>query len=194
MKKCCILLGALLTFFGNMGLATPISLQPISVEQLREQLLAYRPDIIVADLWASWCTPCIKRFPHMVALHKKYQRRHVRIISVNLDDHNDRESLQWAERFLMQQNATFDHYRIDENLMDAFAKLSLTSIPAVLIFDRSGIERYRLTSNNPSRQFTETDVETAIEVLLNEQTTEQSITSTHVSGAIPPPATSALHH
>jgi hypothetical protein len=40
------------------------------------------------------------------------------------------------------------------------------SLPVVLIHDGSGKERHRLTNDNPNQQFTEADIEAALEVLL----------------------------
>ena len=63
--------------------------------------------------------------------------------------------------------ANFDHYHLDEALMNAFDKIDLLGIPAVLIYGKDGNERYRLTGDNPNKQFTEADIENAIKHLIN---------------------------
>ena len=85
---------------------------------------------------------------------------------MNLDDREDALSLKKAEKFLTKMNASFDHYRMNENLLQAFEKIDLIGIPAVLIYDRNGNEQYRLTGDNPNKQFTEKDIEEAVNDLL----------------------------
>ena len=144
------------------------SMQAINFQQWLLQRKAYRGRILVVDMWATWCTSCIERFPKMVALDKKYAGRGVQIVAINLDDRDDGEAIASANHFLHSVGAHFPNYRMDENLMQAFEKLQLIGIPVVVIYDRQGRQRYRLTGDNPYKQFTDRDVETAIQQLLDE--------------------------
>ncbi|RZW13438.1 MAG: TlpA family protein disulfide reductase, partial [Desulfobulbaceae bacterium] len=124
--------------------------------------------ITVVDVWASWCPPCIERFPHMVALHHEYDERGVDFISLNLDEKGDTESLQWANDFLRKTNAVFPNYHMDENMMAAFERLDLLGLPVVLIYNPDGSEAYRLTGDDPNNQFDDRDVEDAVLTLLGQ--------------------------
>ena len=154
-------------------LATPtngdaISLVPISLVDWQKKLASYEPDIVVVDMWATWCESCIERFPKMIELHKRFRDQGVRFVSMNLDNRDDKPALELATRFLNQKSAEFENYLMNENLMQAFEMLDLKSIPVVLIYDRTGEERYRLTGDNPNNQFTDEDVEAAILALLSQ--------------------------
>jgi thiol-disulfide isomerase/thioredoxin len=145
----------------------PITLQPITFAQWQQKLAGYKGQIVVVDFWATWCGPCVERFPHMVQLYQKYGRdSEIRFVSMSLDDRSDRLALQNAQEFLVEQNAIFDNFRMDEIVPDAFQKLGILGIPAVFIYDSSGKLRYRLTGDNPNKQFTNKDVESAIKELL----------------------------
>jgi len=141
-------------------------LQPISFAQWDAVLENQRGNIAVVDFWASWCSPCIERFPHMVEMHHKYKDRGVRFISLNLDEKGDQESIDWANDFLARIQAVFPNYHMDENMTDAFERLDLLGLPAVRIYARDGAETHRLSGDNPYQQFTEKDVENAISGLL----------------------------
>ncbi len=141
---------------------------PISYQSWIDNLSSYKPNIVVVDMWAMWCSTCLERFPEMVNLHNKYKDQDVTFISMNLDDRNDTESLEAAEKFLLKMDADFEHFRMDENLITAFEKINLISIPAVLIFNQSGDEEFRLTGDNPNKQFSEHDIELAIKELLSQ--------------------------
>ncbi|MFK7816072.1 MAG: thioredoxin domain-containing protein [Gammaproteobacteria bacterium] len=140
----------------------------INYAEWESQRLQYLPNIVVVDMWAMWCVSCIERFPEMVKLHNKYKDQNVKFVSMNLDDREDKQSLALAEIFLHKMNADFEHYHMNENLLYAFEKMDLIGIPAVLIYDLKGNEQYRLTGDNPNKQFTEKDIEEAISKLLDQ--------------------------
>jgi len=128
-----------------------------------------RGSIVVADMWATWCIPCIERFPHMIEMFHRYEEQGVVFVSVCLDDPGDAEAVAAARRFLAKQRATFANYLISENTADAFEKLDLMTIPAVFVYGPDGSERFRLTADDPNNQFTDADVEDAILTLLAER-------------------------
>ncbi|HEX7027482.1 MAG TPA: TlpA disulfide reductase family protein [Gammaproteobacteria bacterium] len=146
--------------------ADGIELVPISYKEWTQKLAGYPPEIVVVDMWATWCAPCIERFPKMVELHKKYGDRGVRFVSMNLDSREDKPALKMAEQFLINTGASFENYLMNENLLEAFEMLDLLGIPTVLVYGPDGQERFRLTGDNPNSQFTDRDIESAIETLL----------------------------
>ena len=143
-------------------------MEPLNYQQWTDKLQSLKPSIVVVDMWAMWCVSCIERFPEMVKMHARYRNENVVFVSMNLDDRDDSESLGAADKFLRLMNTQFDHYRMDENLMSAFEKTDLIGIPTVLVYGQDGKERYRLTGDNPNKQFTEHDIEQAINTLLSQ--------------------------
>jgi len=151
--------------------ATPgkVTFLPVTYAQWQERLAGYRGNVVVVDLWATWCAPCVQRFPHMVELSRKYSNRQgIRFVSMSLDDRSDPAALDLARKFLIKQNATMDNYRMDEIIPDAFDKLGIQGVPAVFLYDREGNLRYRLTGDDPNHQFTNDDVDRAVQHLLFE--------------------------
>jgi thiol-disulfide isomerase/thioredoxin len=143
-----------------------ISLDALSFAEWDKQLSAYQGNVVVADLWATWCLPCIERFPKMVDLHHKYADSKVSFISINFDDSQDGESLQKAENFLKEVKAEFDNFYFNENLIDAFEYMEVIALPVVVIYSGDGREALRLTNTDPNNQFTGADIEKAIDKLL----------------------------
>lgn len=144
-----------------------IAFEAVTFESWEAKLASYPPDIVVVDLWASWCVSCLERFPHMVAMWHEFRDRGVRFVSLNLDDYEDEQALADAKQLLRRFGAEFENYYMDENLMQAFARLDLIGIPAVFIYDRGGREVVRLTGDDPNRQFSDADVAAAISALLD---------------------------
>ncbi len=149
-----------------------VALQYVDYEQWTTQLAQYPDKIVVVDFWATWCSSCLERFPHMVTMNKNFQNKGIQFVSMLLEDPQEPEAIERAERFLNKQfttepNSGFDHYFMTENLMISFEKLDLIGIPAVFIYDRQGQLAHRLTGDNPNNQFSEQDIENALNQMLS---------------------------
>ena len=145
-----------------------VTLTPVTFEQWQEELSALEGQIVVVDMWATWCIPCVERFPKMVELYHEYSSRGVTFVSMCLDDREDAEAVAYAREFLGKQKAIFANYLMDEIVTEGFVKLGLLGIPAVYVYAPDGERRYRLTADDPYNQFTDEDVESAIQELLAE--------------------------
>jgi len=55
----------------------------------RYALHTFKGDVVLVNLWASWCKGCKKEMPAFVALQKSYQKG-FRLITVNLDDNPEK--------------------------------------------------------------------------------------------------------
>jgi thiol-disulfide isomerase/thioredoxin len=53
--------------------------KPISLNQ-------YRGKVVLVDFWATWCDPCVKELPNVVAAYQKYHARGFDIVGISLDD------------------------------------------------------------------------------------------------------------
>jgi len=124
-----------------------------------------RGRIVVVDLWATWCVPCVARFPKMIAMSKRWRPKGVTFVSLSLDDRAEPGSYDHVLKFLKEHDARIPNFMMNEVLPDAFDKLNLNSVPAVIIYDAGGRERARLTGDDPNHQFTERDVEAALDRL-----------------------------
>lgn len=147
----------------------PSIMKKVALEDWDWQLQEYPPNILVVDYWATWCAPCIDRFPRMVEMSEQYAEQGVTLISYNLDEPQDDFAIARADEFLLSMEAGFEHFATADNVFDTMNYLGLQSIPAVSIYDRSGVEVTRLTGEDPGELFDDADVEQAILNILAEQ-------------------------
>jgi cytochrome c biogenesis protein CcmG, thiol:disulfide interchange protein DsbE len=49
------------------------------------RLAQYRHKIVYVDIWASWCTPCLRSMPELDALREKFREQPFEIVAVNVD-------------------------------------------------------------------------------------------------------------
>ena len=45
-----------------------------------------RGNYVLADFWASWCSPCIAEIPHVIELHEKYKDKGLKVIGITVRD------------------------------------------------------------------------------------------------------------
>lgn len=72
-------------------LLSPKRVEPIGAEEFRAILASHRGEVLLVNLWATWCKPCVKEFPDIVKLHQKYKDNKFTVITVSLDDPEDLE-------------------------------------------------------------------------------------------------------
>ena len=64
--------------------AKDIELRTVNGKQVK--LSDYRGKIVLVDFWASWCGPCRKANPGLLALYSKYKQQGFEIFGVSLDE------------------------------------------------------------------------------------------------------------
>jgi thiol-disulfide isomerase/thioredoxin len=126
-----------------------------------------RGKIVVVDIWATWCVPCKKEFPHLVELHQKRAKDGVVCMSVAWDSADDRDK---ALEFLQQRGATFPNFLLNKDDKDGTQKwldaYDIGPIPVVLVFGRDGKLAKKFDREDPDHPFTYADVNKLVEELL----------------------------
>ena len=55
------------------------NMKPVSLSSLKGK-------VVYIDFWASWCEPCKKEVPALNSLYKRYAKRGLIVVGVNVDD------------------------------------------------------------------------------------------------------------
>lgn len=93
--------------------------------------------VTLIDFWASWCGPCRKENPNVVAAYKKYHDKGFNIISVSLD----RPGADAAWKAAIEKDGmTWFHVSRLQYWDDPIAKsYNVSGIPATFLLDENGI-------------------------------------------------------
>jgi thiol-disulfide isomerase/thioredoxin len=148
--------------------APPVELTIRDYEGILATIAAHRGRVVVMDGWSTSCEPCLKEFPGLVALHKKYGPDRVACISLSFDFEGLGTPEQQRDKvlaFLRQQGATFENLLSNVPSDDLYRKFELASIPAVFVYDREGhlARRFDSTLGKP---FTYRDVDALVAELV----------------------------
>ena len=139
-----IMLGSLLLAGGLRGSAQEkgVSLQDIKYPGLQELVVKNRGKVVVVDFWSTSCPPCIRNFPHMVGMQKKYGKDGLVSISVSLDkvdkDETPAQMKGRVLKLLQKLEANIPNVLLDETQKLVEDKLRITSIPCIYVFNRQG--------------------------------------------------------
>jgi thiol-disulfide isomerase/thioredoxin len=104
-------------------------------------LSALKGQVVVVNLWATWCAPCVKEMPTLAKLQGAYAGQEVKVLPISLD--KGPEDIAKAKAFIADK-APLKFYHGDYDL--AFSlNPPAEGLPTTLIFDRNGRERARLS-------------------------------------------------
>jgi thiol-disulfide isomerase/thioredoxin len=67
-------------------LLQPSQVEPISAAEFAQVLEHHRGEVVLINLWATWCLPCVQELPDLSLLQERYGARGLRVIGVSFDD------------------------------------------------------------------------------------------------------------
>lgn len=103
----------------------------LTPEEKQMQFNDLKGKYVVLDFWASWCGPCVKSFPHMKEVYKKYKSDKFEIFSISVDQSKDA----WykaLKQYELPWTQALDTSKI------ATSHFAVTGIPTVYLIDPSG--------------------------------------------------------
>lgn len=119
------------TFMAGFEAPDLAGLTPDSTNYSLRQM---RGKIVLVDFWASWCGPCRRENPTVVAAYNKYKDKGFDILGVSLD----RDAPAW-KKAIAQDGLPWHHISDLRGWQSQHAQLySINSIPATVLVDKEG--------------------------------------------------------
>lgn len=102
-----------------------------------------KPTVVVIDLWATWCEPCVAALPKLDAIARDLGPRGVVVLAVSQD-----EDPALVRRFMKE--VPLEHL---QTVMDvdhrAATKLGPSTLPSTFVLDASGVVRATFEGYTP---------------------------------------------
>ncbi len=122
------------TKFGKGSKFMDFSLPTPDGKQISLSDYAGKGKIVLVDFWASWCGPCIKEMPNVVAAYNQYKDKGFEIVGVSFDT----DASAWKGA-LSRLNMTWPQMSdLKGWKSDAGQLYEITSIPFTLLLDKDG--------------------------------------------------------
>jgi cytochrome c biogenesis protein CcmG/thiol:disulfide interchange protein DsbE len=133
----------------------------------REKHLSdYRGQVLMINVWATWCLPCRVEMPSIEALNKSYAQKGLKIVAVSIDDPGTDAGIR---AFIKQYGLSFE---VLHDPKGAIADLyDVTGYPETFIVGRDGVIRKKLMS---ATDWNSPDARALMDRLLSEQSESPS--------------------
>ena len=96
----------------------------------------FRGKYVYIDVWATWCSPCIKQVPYLKALEEDYRDKNIVFVSISVDKEAVKST--WKQMVAdeeLEGVQLFSDNSFDSEFMDAYA---VNSIPRFILIDPDG--------------------------------------------------------
>ncbi len=124
--------------------AKNVEVTEVRVAEFEKALAGYKGKVVVVDSWATWCAPCVKKFPHLVELHNTFADKGLVCVSLSMDKLSNVKNYkkQTVLEFLKDKKATFPNFiaALPKTEEDEWVKLlgECTALPYMVVFSRTG--------------------------------------------------------
>ena len=119
-----------------------VTLTHANWEEIKAEVAKHKGKVVVLDLWSTSCPPCLREFPNLVALSKKYPEKVVCLsCSTDYIGIKSKPPEYYEEKvkgFLTEQKAAFTNFLCTIPGDELYAEIDLASIPAVYVYDPQG--------------------------------------------------------
>jgi peroxiredoxin len=99
--------------------AEPVGLEPIDLAGVAKLAKNDTKKLLLVNLWATWCGPCVAELPELVTMNRMYRGRNFQLVTISLDDLAKRED---ATRVLTENHVAASNFILKADDRDKFAE------------------------------------------------------------------------
>ena len=113
-------------------------IRAVTLEEVPEErtLGDYRGEVVLLNVWATWCLPCEAEMPSMELLHRAYADSGLRIVAVSIDEPGSEQTIR---EFIERYELTFDI--LHDPAKEITRIYRTTGVPETFVIGRDGVIR-----------------------------------------------------
>jgi thiol-disulfide isomerase/thioredoxin len=124
-----------------------VELKPIDEADLARLVKNPTDKLLVVNLWATWCGPCVAEMPELVTMHRMYRKRNFQMVTISVDQLEQQDA---ALKLLKENHASMTNYiaaigSVDK-IAEALDKEWQGPVPYTLLIAPGGKIIYRHTN------------------------------------------------
>jgi len=128
--------------------------EQLSSDGLKTLLEQQQGQVLIVNLWATWCAPCIREIPELMELELELASQGVRLIAVNMDDPADQERVR---EFVADHFSNLYTYQRSEFDMDTLVSVIDPAwneiLPTTYLVDRKGAVAAKIQGRKTPEEF-----------------------------------------
>src|SRR5262245_48279307 len=109
----------------------PVELTSAGVDEIAKLAKNDTDKLLLVNLWATWCGPCVQELPELVTMHRMYRNRPFRFVTISLDESDAKDQ---ALETLKKAHASGTNYLFQGSDRDKFAEALDPQMPGALPF------------------------------------------------------------
>ncbi|WP_233153263.1 TlpA disulfide reductase family protein [Kineosporia sp. R_H_3] len=114
--------------------AEPVDLSGKTLDSASLDIAEFRGDVVVLNVWGSWCPPCRKEAPELERAYRSLRPRGVQFLGIDT-----RDNAAAASAFVVRFGITYPSLVDDGTLLLAFrGAVPAAAVPTTLVLDRAG--------------------------------------------------------
>ncbi len=107
-----------------------------NIDGTKISLKNFRGKYVYIDVWATWCSPCIKQVPYLRKLEKKYHNKNIVFVSISVDKVKMKSTWkQFVAKKELGGVQLFADKSFDSDFMNSYG---VNSIPRFILIDPVG--------------------------------------------------------
>ena len=134
---------------------TSLSGKPVNLDD-------YKGKVVLIDFWATWCSPCVRSMPDLIATYKEYHDQGFEIIGINMDQEKAK-----LEKYLQDNEVTWPQYFDGLGWDNKLAKrFGVRGIPHIVLINKNGAVHFNTNYNKNRFPLHGDDLKNAVAELL----------------------------
>ena len=121
-----------------------LSVEPIDEAGLKKLIRERNGRTLLLNIWATWCAPCVAEFPDLVKLSQTYDTTAVEVVAISADypDEVDTKIIPFLKKMNVPFRVYVAQFEHQEDFINAVNRSWSGALPASLIYDSHGKERF----------------------------------------------------
>jgi thiol-disulfide isomerase/thioredoxin len=109
----------------------------VDFEGKKLDMSQYKGKVVLVDVWATWCKPCVMATPHLIEISNQFPDEDFVLVGISAD-----RTQKLAERYVEKNKIPYPSYW-DKGGREAGMKYGVTGYPTFVLLDQQGKEIWR---------------------------------------------------